>query len=191
MATTLFDRRMAGELKALNKDRLNFADAFPSEEDKKIWYLLIKGAEGTDYENGYYLGKIILPAEYPTKPPDFQMLTPNGRFDINQSICLTNSRFHPESHSASWNISNCLLGMASIMADDTTNGVSHRHDSPELRRQYRDASFEFNMKNYKDIFEHPRFARLLPGYVPPDEPEEEKKDGEQPVRRRRRRRKGT
>ena len=43
------------------------------------------------YLGGYYIGKIELPVDYPAKAGDFYMLTPNGRFDINKKICLTNS----------------------------------------------------------------------------------------------------
>ena len=48
---------------------------------------------------GVYHGKLLFPAAYPFKPPSILMLTPNGRFAVNQRLCLSMSDYHPES----WN----------------------------------------------------------------------------------------
>jgi ubiquitin-conjugating enzyme E2 J2 len=45
---------------------------------------------------GTYHGKLVFPSEYPYKPPSIMMLTPNGRFALNQRLCLSMSDFHPE-----------------------------------------------------------------------------------------------
>lgn len=41
---------------------------------------------GGDVQGGLYHGRILLPAEYPFKPPAFLMLTPNGRFETGQKV---------------------------------------------------------------------------------------------------------
>lgn len=47
-------------------------------------------------------GRILLPTEYPMKPPSIILLTPNGRFEVGKKICLTISAHHPESWQPSW-----------------------------------------------------------------------------------------
>lgn len=33
-----------------------------------------------------YHGKILLPTEYPFRPPDVLFLTPNGRYEVNTKV---------------------------------------------------------------------------------------------------------
>ena len=42
------------------------------------------GPQGTEFEGGYYHGRIILPTEYPMKPPSIIMLTVS-HFSLSQS----------------------------------------------------------------------------------------------------------
>jgi ubiquitin-protein ligase len=46
--------------------------------------------------------------EYPFKPPSIRMLTPSGRFEPNQRICLSMSDFHPETWNCMWSVSSIL-----------------------------------------------------------------------------------
>ena len=43
--------------------------------------------------------QIELSQSYPLKSPNFYFMTPNGRFEINEKICLNFTKFHPEN----WN----------------------------------------------------------------------------------------
>jgi ubiquitin-protein ligase len=49
----------------------------------------------TNNAGGLYHFRILLPAEYPFRPPAIQLLTPNGRFDLNTNVrcilCQTQS----------------------------------------------------------------------------------------------------
>ena len=49
--------------------------------------MLFAGAPSTEFENGVYHGRIILPPDYPFKPPSFIMLTP-VRTTLTDSSCL-------------------------------------------------------------------------------------------------------
>ena len=42
--------------------------------------------KGALRQGGLYHGRILLPPEYPFKPPSFLMLTPNGRFETGQKV---------------------------------------------------------------------------------------------------------
>jgi len=62
-----------------------------------------------------YHGKVILPLEYPLKPPDIIFLTPNGRFEVGKKICLTISSHHAESWRPSWSVRTALLAIIAFM----------------------------------------------------------------------------
>jgi ubiquitin-conjugating enzyme E2 J1 len=90
------------------------------------WHFTLRGAPGTDFEGGRYHGRILLPSDYPFKPPDIILLTvraspstlttasfvfnvlccvcvqPSGRFAVNEKICLSISSFHPKNWQPSW-----------------------------------------------------------------------------------------
>jgi len=46
-----------------------------------------------------------------------RMLTPSGRFEPNQRICLSMSDFHPETWNCMWSVSSILQGVVSFMLD--------------------------------------------------------------------------
>lgn len=49
--------------------------AYPLEDNLFEWHFTVKGASGTDFDSGVYHGRIILPNEYPMKPPNIILLT--------------------------------------------------------------------------------------------------------------------
>jgi ubiquitin-conjugating enzyme E2 J1 len=59
----------------------------------------------------FFAGRIILPTEYPMKPPNIIILTPNGRFETNTKICLSISGYHPETWQPSWSIRTALKAL--------------------------------------------------------------------------------
>ncbi|ARF09691.1 ubiquitin-conjugating enzyme E2 [Indivirus ILV1] len=152
-------KRLLGDMKLLKRDPLEFIDVSPDDKDILIWYFLIKGPESSDYKNGYFIGKIMHNPEYPSKPPDFMMLTPNGRFDIGKKICLSNTGFHSSEWSPMWTIQATLIGFLSIMLDDKEHGISHVHYSKESREIFSNSSVEYNKNNHLEIFK--KFARFI------------------------------
>ena len=152
-------KRIAGELRDLNKNRISYLQSVQDDNDTFTFYFLLKGADDTDYRGGLYIGKILLDKTYPQKPGDFMFLTPNGRFDINRKICLTNSAYHSESWTPLWNIRNMLNGLYSIFIADDTTGISHIKESPHARRDKAAASHSFNIQNYPDIYK--KFDQFL------------------------------
>lgn len=151
-------KRFEGDIKLLNKDPLEFIDAKPSD-DMLVWNFLIRGQKGSDYENGWYIGEITFPAEYPQKPPNFKMLTPNGRFKAGSNICMTNTGYHSDMWSPMWNMHAILMGFLSIMLEDKDTGISHIKTSKSERATYAKESVEWNMTHHKDIFL--KFTRFI------------------------------
>merc|ERR1711971_1001611 len=89
--------------------------AAPLENDMFVWHFTIRGAEGTDFEGGIYHGKILLPAEYPFKPPNIMFVTPNGRFEPGTKVCLSFSAYHPELWQPAWGIRLILEALISFL----------------------------------------------------------------------------
>ena len=44
------------------------------------WHFTVRGPPDTDFADGRYHGRIILPAEYPMKPPSIMLLTVSEDF---------------------------------------------------------------------------------------------------------------
>lgn len=51
------------------------------------WHYTLRGPSGTEFANGLYHGRIQLPAEYPFRPPNMMVMTPNGRWELNKKVC--------------------------------------------------------------------------------------------------------
>ena len=72
------------------------------------------------------------------------MITPNGRFKPNENICMSFTKFHPESWSPLWTIEMMLLGLISFMLEDqSTTGsiVTTNHHKIILAKN----SMQFNI----------------------------------------------
>lgn len=151
VVSTICKKRLIGDIKLLKKEPLEFIAALMDEKDMLHWYFMIKGPEFSDFSGGYYLGTIEHNKDYPFKPPDFKMLTPNGRFTVGTKICMSNTGYHSDEWSAMWNIRAILTGFLSIMLDDKEHGISHIHSSKEERISFAKQSVEFNKKNYPDV----------------------------------------
>lgn len=144
-------KRLKGELQKLEKEREAYYQVVQDEKDPLLFYFLLRGASDSVYKGGYYIGKIVLPKDYPTNPGDFYMLTPSGRFNVNAKICLTNSGYHKESWTPMWNISNMVIGFVSVFLSDTTSGISHITETPAERKAKAANSMQYNLSNHKDI----------------------------------------
>ncbi len=152
-------KRLKGELRLLQREPLDEGDAVPDEKDLLNWYFLILGPKDSVYEGGYYIGQLMLPFNYPGKPPHMKLLTPSGRFLPNQKICMSNTGYHIESWSAGWNIRNMIIGFLSMMMDDKEHGISHISRSKTERIRHAKNSVEYNKQKYYDIIT--KFTRFI------------------------------
>lgn len=128
-------KRILKELKEIQEcDNPDIA-ATALEDNIFEWLFVIRGAWGTDYEGGLYHGRILMPAEYPFKPPAFVMLTPSGRFETKTKICLSISSFHPESWQPSWSVQSALVALIAFMQTPGQGAIGSMECSGEMRRQ--------------------------------------------------------
>ncbi|ORC93519.1 ubiquitin-conjugating enzyme E2 [Trypanosoma theileri] len=147
-------RRLQKELCELSKEPSSFCVTAPSRQTILRWYFILNGPPGTPYEGGRYLGKLKFPSNYPLKPPDIYLLTPNGRFKTDTSICLTMSSYHPENWTPLWGVRTILTGLLSFMTDEeeTTGSVNC---TVAQRKLYAAESRRFNVEQmviYKETF---------------------------------------
>ncbi|ODM92266.1 Ubiquitin-conjugating enzyme E2 J1 [Orchesella cincta] len=114
----------------------NEFSAHPTETNLFEWHFTIRGPEGSEFEHGIYHGRIIFPTEYPMKPPSFILLTPNGRFQTEEKICLSISNYHPETWLPSWSIRTALVALRSFMLTPGNEGaIGSINFAPEERKK--------------------------------------------------------
>jgi ubiquitin-protein ligase len=155
--STLFYKRLHKEIQLYQKDNFSFSNLILKPTDNlSVWYAVIHDLKDTEYAGGVYLMKILVPEKYPLSPPDFNFLTPSGRFDINKKLCTSFSGYHKDLYSASWNISAMCCGFISFMTDDASKsesqGIGGIISTTEYKKQIAKESRNY-IKNNKVVFD--------------------------------------
>ncbi|XP_054164021.1 ubiquitin-conjugating enzyme E2 J1-like [Oppia nitens] len=127
-------KRLFREARELMDDRSAEYFAQPLDDNLFEWHFTVRGPPDSEFASGVYHGRIILPTEYPMKPPSIIMLTPNGRFEINKKICLSISGHHPESWQPSWSIRTALLAIIGFMPTEGMGAIGSLDYPPEERK---------------------------------------------------------
>lgn len=109
--------------------------AQPLADNLFEWHFTVRGPADSDFEGGVYHGRILLPPEYPMKPPNIIILTPNGRFETGKKICLSISGHHPETWQPSWSIRTALLALIGFMPTPGQGTIGAIEYPPEERRK--------------------------------------------------------
>lgn len=106
-------KRIQRELKEISESPSRHWTAGPAADDLFEWQFAMRGPPGTDYEGGIYVGRIILPVNYPLAPPSIMLLTPNGRWEVGKKICLSNTNYHPDLWQPAWGIRTMMEALRS------------------------------------------------------------------------------
>lgn len=130
----------------------------PTESDILTWYFLIHGDSDTDYKNGCYMGVLYLPPDFPYSPPEVQMISPTGKFELRSPICMTNTAFYPLKWQPSWSLSNFMTGLISFLySGDTGAGCLAKQEKTPIIRDFAGKSKGWlydRCKIFKVIFEN-------------------------------------
>ncbi|CEP07567.1 hypothetical protein [Parasitella parasitica] len=118
------------EAKELASESTYEYSAHPLEVDSHV-----RGPKDTDFGEGRYHGRIVLPNEYPFRPPELIFLTPNGRFELNTKICLSITGFHPEFWQPAWGIRTVLLAVIGFFPTEAKGAIGGLDYTKEERRQ--------------------------------------------------------
>lgn len=138
------------EARKNGKENERIYDAKPSNEDITVWYIKIKNLE-EEYKTGIYYMKLEFTDEYPFKPPNYYMLTPSGRFDVNKKICFSNTNYHADEWSPLWGIDQIIIGMISFFYERDSHGISHLNTSKDEKMMCAKTSVIYNKNNLSDI----------------------------------------
>ena len=142
-------KRINAEIRMLKKNKNNNVGIFHNPDNILQIYFKFKGLEESDYDLGEYICRIDHNPQYPVKAPNLMILTPNGRFEINRKICLTNTSFHQETWApAGWNLESFIQAFISVFHSDSKTdriGIGHiKIKNKEQTQQYAQSSKSFN-----------------------------------------------
>ncbi|OCT80469.1 hypothetical protein XELAEV_18027281mg [Xenopus laevis] len=116
------------------RDPTDHYHAQPLEDNLFEWHFTVRGPPDSDFDGGVYHGRIVLPPEYPMKPPSIILLTANGRFEVGKKICLSISGHHPETWQPSWSIRTALLAIIGFMPTKGEGAIGSLDYTPEERK---------------------------------------------------------
>ena len=136
-------RRIKADIRELSIDPSDQYHAAPLEHDMFEWHFTIRGAEGTDFAGGVYHGRILLPPEYPFKPPNIVFLTPSGRFETGVKVCLSFSAHHPELWQPAWGVRLILEALISFLPTPADGAIGALDWTPAERRKLAGESSKF------------------------------------------------
>ncbi|KAL7516037.1 hypothetical protein ACHAWX_001095 [Stephanocyclus meneghinianus] len=136
-------RRIQADIRELSIDPSDQYHAAPLEHDMFEWHFTIRGAPDTDFAGGVYHGRILLPPEYPFKPPNIVFLTPSGRFETNTKVCLSFSSFHPELWQPAWGIRLILEALISFLPTPADGAIGALDWTKEERQKLARESVKF------------------------------------------------
>ncbi|XP_029353033.1 ubiquitin-conjugating enzyme E2 J1 [Echeneis naucrates] len=125
------------------RDPTEHYHAQPLEDNLFEWHFSVRGPPDSDFDGGVYHGRIVLPPEYPMKPPSIILLTPNGRFEVGKKICLSISGHHPETWQPSWSIRTALIAIIGFMPTKGEGAIGSLDYTPEERKALAKKSQDF------------------------------------------------
>ncbi|KAG1929555.1 ubiquitin-conjugating enzyme E2 J1-like [Pimephales promelas] len=125
------------------RDPTQHYHAQPLEDNLFEWHFSVRGPPDSDFDGGVYHGRIVLPPEYPMKPPSIILLTANGRFEVGKKICLSISGHHPETWQPSWSIRTALIAIIGFMPTKGEGAIGSLDYTPGERKALAKKSQDF------------------------------------------------
>jgi len=131
------------DVKELERHPSSRYSASPLEDNMFEWHFTIRGPVGSDFDGGLYHGRILLPAEYPFKPPNIVFMNQNGRFEVGTKICLSISAHHEETWQPAWGIRTMLEAIISFLPSPGAGAIGALDWSHEERQKLAEESHRF------------------------------------------------
>eukprot|EP00659_Diplonema_papillatum_P002362 gene2362-3661_t len=145
--------------------------AYPTENNPFEWKFTMRGPEGSCYERGVYHGKLTLPTDYPYAPPDVMLTTPNGRFETEVKLCLSEvTSYHPENWQPSWGIHTVLHALREFMNTKGSNAVGAIEYPLEERLRLAEESRSWVSPQGVSMEEHLRLLNTCPPWAEREAP---------------------
>ncbi|KNH06876.1 Ubiquitin-conjugating enzyme E2 [Perkinsela sp. CCAP 1560/4] len=148
-------KRLLHELKGLQGEEANDFVVYPLEKNIFQWHFTLRGPMDSPYEEGFYHGKLLFPANYPFEPPDIFFLTESGRFQLNMKICISITSYHPENWSPSFTVLIILRALRMYMQSPGHGSVGSLDYPVDTIRQLALESHAFHCTQCgEDVKEH-------------------------------------
>eukprot|EP00815_Leptocylindrus_aporus_P000035 CAMPEP_0116063916 /NCGR_PEP_ID=MMETSP0322-20121206/8746_1 /TAXON_ID=163516 /ORGANISM="Leptocylindrus danicus var. apora, Strain B651" /LENGTH=313 /DNA_ID=CAMNT_0003549719 /DNA_START=148 /DNA_END=1089 /DNA_ORIENTATION=+ len=136
-------RRIQADVRELKFNPSPRYFAAPLEDDMFEWHFTIRGPRDTEFEGGVYHGRILLPPEYPFKPPNIMFLNQSGRFEVNTKVCLSFTAHHAELWQPAWGIRLILEALISFLPSPADGAIGALNWTAEERKKLAKASSEY------------------------------------------------
>mmetsp|Transcript_1787 Transcript_1787/g.3874 ORF Transcript_1787/g.3874 Transcript_1787/m.3874 type:complete len:149 (-) Transcript_1787:83-529(-) len=126
-------RRINKELESVRAHTVDAYSAVPVNDDDMFnWVATIQGPKDSPYEGGIFYLSILLPADYPFKPPHVRFTTklyhPNINEHGGECLDITKDQWSP-----ALTIEKVLLALVSLLSDPNPDDPM----MPEIARQYK------------------------------------------------------
>lgn len=128
-------RRIQADIRELKFNPSSRYYAAPLDDNMFEWHFTIRGPSETEFEGGVYHGRILLPPEYPFKPPHIMFLNQSGRFEINTKICLSFTAHHAELWQPAWGIRLILEALISFFPTPADGAIGALNWSKKERQR--------------------------------------------------------
>ncbi|ELP94785.1 ubiquitin-conjugating enzyme E2, putative [Entamoeba invadens IP1] len=122
-------KRITGELSKMQKNTEGWFSVQTSEGNIKLWNITVNGPENSPFEGGKFKLKIVLPDEYPQKPPVLTVETKVYSPIVNpddHTICapILQTDNKPENWAPTKTIYDVILTFRTMLGDLKTEHVS-------------------------------------------------------------------
>jgi len=173
MSSVKLDKRtksVIANIKEWSQSREAYFDMTFNEGNINKCYALIRDLSG-QFTGGEYIVELEIPEKYPFAPPKFYFATPNGVYDTNKEVCLSNGHFHKENHKSAEGLGSFVSQLASgmIFWENLGNGISILHSDfhggsaetkkkllPGIKKEQEQLalmSHDFNKKYFPELIE--------------------------------------
>ncbi|KAH9001629.1 ubiquitin-conjugating enzyme [Lactarius akahatsu] len=137
-STTRALRRIQKEIADLNANPVDGVSYEPAEDNLFNWKCSIKGASDSPYKGGTFHFKLVIPEDYPFKPPAVTFTTKIYHPGINEegSICVPILRDQ-------WKPSITLATVLSVIQEKVNNPSADDPFEPEIAAQLKNDKAAF------------------------------------------------
>lgn len=136
-----------------NNEFIKFA--LKSETETGIWYVLLSNFAGNEkeFEGGEYLCRMETSPDFPFSPPRFYMMTKNGVYDVDKTVCISIGEYHAKDYRPTLGMAGFASQLVSglIGWQDLGKGIALLKTSVTEKKQLAENSKEFNYKHYPYI----------------------------------------
>jgi len=127
------------------------------EQNTSKWYALLVGIWGSEgeYQNGEYLVEVILPDDFPFKPPEFYFKTPNGVYGVDKKVCISIGTYHADNYRATLGVMGFVNNLVSGLIGWQTlgSGIELVQTTAAQKKKMANESAQFNRKHYGAIID--------------------------------------